>query len=221
ERRGRTIRQRNGEFDVEIACCSSCCEWQVEHVSGDPQSLEIRYRSTGREMSPRLGRIVSDHACQLCCDFQLEARCDWRRLDRNVVRVVEHGCEKANLRGDCLLREHVRAISPAEERDSSFELCEESHQLLRQRRYGVLVPGLALVGLANCEAIFRMIVAPPEYMIAQRLHDHALQQVGVLGARAQEPCAKRFMGFRRSRCGNVSRRHAAAVCDTYASTAQK
>src|SRR6185312_14481105 len=65
ERRGRTIRQCNGEIDVEIACRSSCSEREVEHVSGDPQSFEIRYRSAGSEMSPRVGRIVSDHPCQL------------------------------------------------------------------------------------------------------------------------------------------------------------
>ena len=50
-----------------------------------------------------------------------------------------------------------------------------------------LVPDAPFVEFANRDAIFRVVVPPPEHMVPERLSDQALEQVGVLGSRTKKP----------------------------------
>src|SRR5690606_10737425 len=114
--------------------------------------------------------------------------------DRDVVRVVEHRGEIADLARDRLLGAHVTLVAPAEERDAALQLRQQTEQLLRQRRDGGLVAFRALVLFADREPILGVVVPAPEDVVAQRLRHQPLEQLGTLGPRTEKPRIQRFPG---------------------------
>src|SRR5580765_1872106 len=154
-------------------------------------------------MSPTPRRVVTDHSSQVTRNFQLQPGRDRRDLGRDVIGIVEHGSEVADLRSDGLLRDHMPLIPPTEERHIPLELSQQSHELLGQDGHALLVALRPLVRLADGEAVLRVIVPPPEDVVPERLDDQALQQRGVLSTRPEEPgaeCFTRIDGHTRLRC---------------------
>jgi hypothetical protein len=196
EGRPGAVQPHDVEREAELGGDGARGDRQVENVAGDPEGLEVRHRPARGEMAPRPGGVVADHPGQLRGHLELEARRHRRRLGQQVVRVVEHRREVADLRGDGLLEHHVAHVPAAEEGHVPLELGQQPHQLLGEGRDGVVVAGAPLVGLADDRAVLGVIVPAPEDVVAERLGDQTLEQVRVLGAGSQEPGAERLAGVR-------------------------
>jgi len=197
QRRRAPFRQAHPQTQSQIGGGARGRNREVSHSPGQPQRLEVGDGAARRDMAPVPGRVVSDHARELFRDLQLEPGGHRRDLERDVVGVVQHGREVADLRCERLLPDHVTLVAAAEERDVAFELGQQTHQPLGQGADRLLVALLPLVDLPDGDTILGVVIAPPEHMVPQRLDDEALEQLRIFGLGAEKPGLEGIAGMGR------------------------
>ena len=173
----------------------------------EPQRLVVRERAAGRQVPKRAvdaRRVVhvTEHACELQPDLDLQVDRHRRGILADVVRVVGQGEDLRGQSRDQQIRDHVAEVARAVEWHRFLQRRRQLVQLAPQPRLERLVVRVLRGAGGDRRRVLRMEVAPPVHVVAQAFDDELLQQRVVLAVRAEETGVERVtVGGGRAICG--------------------